>query len=79
MDATFSQSQPALSRIIDEIAPKKFTRDPLGFFSGYRAYQVFTHLSGLEDEELRAMGVARGDIPRIASEVISAARRERSA
>ena len=59
------------------MAPRRFLRDPLGILGGYRAYLVFTNLNAKSDVELRALGVTRMDLPRLAMEVVFESRRER--
>lgn len=67
MDIAYKNSVPSLDEIIKNVAPKNFLRDPLGFFSGYRAYLVFSHLNGMTDESLAMLNLKRQDIPAIAA------------
>ncbi len=67
MDIAYKNSVPSLDEIINSVAPKKFLRDPLGFFSGYRSYLIFSHLSGMSDETLAKLKLKRQDIPAIAA------------
>jgi hypothetical protein len=42
-----------------------------GLMSGYKAYQLYTDLDGQSDAQLKANGVSRVDLPRIAMQKIS--------
>ena len=57
-----------LQSFVDEIAPQRAMRDPLGLVSGYRAYLVFTHLNSKSDRELAKLGLTRAEIPQAAFE-----------
>lgn len=64
-----------LLTLIEEVAPKRFSYDFLGLLSGYRAYQVYTHLRAMSDAELAALGVRRHDLARLAMETVFDGRR----
>lgn len=70
MSVIYAEPTVTLKSVIQEIAPEHFWRDPFGLISGYRAYLVYSYLDGKTDEELLALGIDRGDVPRVASEVI---------
>lgn len=71
MAIAYKNSVPSLDEIIKKVAPKNFLRDPLGLFSGYRAYLVFSHLDGLSDETLATLNLKRQDIPAIAAKQVT--------
>jgi hypothetical protein len=70
MDLTANKPSASLSDIIAAVAPKRFLRDPFGFFSGYRAYLVYTHLSAKSDAELADLDLERTELPRVAMSAI---------
>jgi len=61
---------PSLREIANAIAPKGGLKDFYGLLSGLRAYRVYTALESRSDPELRAMGLTRADLPRVAMESI---------
>lgn len=79
MDVLYEPIPLSVRDIVNKIAPERFTRDPLGIFSGYRAFLVYVHFNGMDDRQLASIGVKRQDIPRIASRVIFDARESQSA
>jgi uncharacterized protein YjiS (DUF1127 family) len=40
-----------------------FGRDPLGLIAGWRAFRTYEALASLDDRELAARGLTRGDVP----------------
>ncbi len=61
---------PSLSEIANAIAPKGGLKDFFGLLSGLRAYRVYTALESRSDPELRAMGLTRADLPRVAMQTM---------
>lgn len=60
---------PAISAAAE--TPREPTRrDPWGFAMGWRGYHAFSRLNALTDGELAARGLSRGDLPRLALEVM---------
>lgn len=55
-----------LRAIAEAIVPGRINFDPLGFVSGYKAYQIYTALDAKSDAELAALGLKRVDLPRVA-------------
>lgn len=45
-------------------------KDLFGLLSAYRAYRVYSALESRSDAELRAMGLSRRDLPRVAMDTI---------
>ena len=74
--ATTAQTGFDLRGIAEALAPGSFRFDPLGFVSGYKAYQIYTGLSAKSDAELTALGLKRADLPGVA---MAAANRLRAA
>lgn len=64
-----------LGRIAEAFAPGRFTLDPFGLVSGYKAYLIYTGLATKSEEEIAAMGLKRQDLPRIAMTAAKALRR----
>ncbi|MBL4646295.1 MAG: hypothetical protein COA52_01660 [Hyphomicrobiales bacterium] len=79
MSIAISPIVEPFSDIIDRIAPKRFSRDPFGIVSSYRAYLVFMHFDGMSDQELAAAGLARRDIPQLAASLILNAHKAKAA
>ena len=52
----------ASGTLADAIAPKPLRFDPLGFVSGFEAYQIYTALAAKTDGELAALGLGRADL-----------------
>jgi len=70
MDAIYEPIPLSVLDIVNEVAPRRFRRDPFGLFSGYRAFLVYVHFSVMDDRQLASIGVNRQDIPRIAGRVV---------
>ena len=61
---------PSLRAITGSVGPKGGMKDLFGLLSGYRAYRVYSALESRSDAELRAMGLSRRDLPRVAMDTI---------
>jgi len=59
-----------LRAIAASVAPGRINIDPLGFVSGYKAYQIYTALAAKSDAELVSMGIKRIDLPRVAMRAV---------
>ncbi|KZM49536.1 hypothetical protein [Labrenzia sp. OB1] len=68
--AVAANSSFTLKQLVEEIAPKRFLRDPLGLFSGYRAFRVYVHLNGMSDGELARLGLTRKELPEVVSRIM---------
>ncbi|WP_299757681.1 hypothetical protein [uncultured Boseongicola sp.] len=44
-----------------------------GMVSGYKAYQVYTRLDGMSDNQLKASGLERAELPSVAMKTITEA------
>ena len=49
-----------------KVAAPARKRDPFGFIAGWRAFTAFNDLNALSDGELKARGLTRADLPRVA-------------
>ncbi len=71
MDSVIRTPQtPDFGAILQKLAPRRFSRDFLGLFSGYRAYLVYTQLSSMSDADLEDLGIERDDIVQVATRAI---------
>lgn len=64
--ATVTHNGIDLRRIAGALAPGAFRFDPLGFVSGYKAYQIYTGLAAKSEQELASLGLTREELPRFA-------------
>lgn len=60
--------------LAETVAPGRIRFDPLGFVSGYKAYQIYTGLSAKSDADLAGMGLTRADLPHVAMSAASVLR-----
>jgi hypothetical protein len=77
VSTSFNTPAPSLRDITNSVAPKGGLKDLFGLLSGLRAYRVYTALESRSDPELRAMGLTRKDLPRVALEAMLPAEKTR--
>lgn len=70
VSTSFNAPGRSLREISASVAPEGGLKDLFGLLPGLRAYRVYTALESRSDPELRAMGLNRKDLPRVAMEEI---------